>query len=145
MILQFGGRLRGSNHQLPPTVVSTRGREIRCVHEPPHLKKGFVLLKPCSVLNTSEVTVSVVVQDRRNLRRPNIWVIKVPTSGSSSLVDKRGRDGLLRDRLDFRDFARIQERVRSTTERGADIESEDKFSRGAGVRCAGHWGMRTLL
>ena len=145
MLLQFRRRLRGSDHQLPPTAVSTRGREICCAHEPPHLKEAFVLLEPCPILNATEVTVFIIVQDRRDFRRSSVWIIEVPASGSSSLADNRVEGCLLRDRIDLRDFSRVQECICGTTERGTDIESEDKFSRGAGVRCAGHGGTATML
>ena len=66
--LQFHRGLRGPDHQLPPTTMSTGGREIHRVHEPSHLKETLILLEPRSVLNTSEVTVSIIVQDRGNFR-----------------------------------------------------------------------------
>jgi hypothetical protein len=40
--------------------------------------------------------------------------------------------------VDLRDLVRVQECVRSATERSADIEGEDELPRGATVRCAGH-------
>ena len=40
--------------------------------------------------------------------------------------------------MDLRDLARVQECVRGTTERSADIEGENELSRGATVGCAGH-------
>jgi len=144
MVLQFSRRLRGSNRQLPPVTVSTCGREICCIHEPPHLKQTFVLLESCSILNASEVAASIIVQDRRNFCRPHIWVIEVPASDSSSLWIAERRDDLLRDGMDLWDFARVQECVRDTTECGANIESEDESSRGASVRCAGHRETATL-
>ena len=39
-----------------------------------------------------------------------------------------------RDGLDLRNFARVQEGIRGTAERSADIEGDDKFPRGARVR-----------
>ena len=112
------------------------GRSTHCANEPSHLKETFVVLEPCSILNTSEVTVSIIVQDRRDFRRPNVWVVKVPGSSSSSLLDTVAgwKKGLLGDRVDLRDFARVQKCICGTTVGGADIESENKLPRGAAIR-----------
>ena len=39
----------------------------------------------------------------------------------------------------------VQECVRGTTERGADIESKNKFSGGVVIRCMGHGETAILL
>ena len=55
--------------------------------------------------------------------------------GCDAIKDKR--DSLC-DRVNFRDLTRVQEGVCGTTVGGADIESENKLSRGAVVRGAVH-------
>ena len=52
-------------------------------HQPSHLDETFVVLEPGPVLDTSEVTIEVVVQDRRNFGRPDLRVVQVSTSSSS--------------------------------------------------------------
>jgi len=42
-----------------------------------------------------------------------------------------------RDGLDLRDFTRVQQCIRGTTECSPDIESDDKLSRKTRVTCAG--------
>ena len=54
-------------------------------YEPSHLDEVFVVLESCPILDTSEVTVLVIVQDRRDLCRPNVWVTEIPVCGSSRL------------------------------------------------------------
>jgi len=55
----------------------------------------------------------------------------------SLLVRTRRRD-LPCNRLDLRDFSRVQQDIRSTTERSPDIQSNDELSRKAGIRGAGY-------
>lgn len=64
------------------------------IHEPSHLDETFVLLEPRSILHAPEVSVSIVVKDRGNFCRPNVWVIQVPISSSSSLLDATVEKGL---------------------------------------------------
>ena len=51
-----------------------------------------------------------------------------------------------RDGLDSRDFAGVQEGIRGTAERSADIEGNDKFPRGARVTGASnvHGGRKKI-
>ena len=51
-------------------------------YEPSHLEEVLVVLEPCSILDTSETTVLVIVQDRRDLCRPNVWVAEIPACSS---------------------------------------------------------------
>jgi len=46
--------------------------------------------------------------------------------------------GLLCDRVDLRDFSRIEECICGTAEGCADVEGEHKLSGGATIRCAVH-------
>ena len=62
-------QLRGSEDELPPaTDFQQGGRRVIAGHKPSHLKEAFIVLKPCPVLNTSEVAIPIVVQNRRDFR-----------------------------------------------------------------------------
>jgi hypothetical protein len=105
---------------------------------PSHLKKTFVFVKPCSVLNSPKGAVLVVVQDGRDFRRPDLRVVEVSAPSYQGCLAIRDKKDSLCDRVNFRDFARVHEGICGTTVGGADIESENKLSRGAVVRCACH-------
>jgi hypothetical protein len=55
-------------------------------YEPSQLDETFVILKPRSVLDAPEVTVLIIVQDRRDFRRPNVRVVEVPALQSVLVV-----------------------------------------------------------
>lgn len=84
LILQDSRRLIGSKHKLPPVTVSSYGLGIKfgVDGEPSHLDETFVILKSPSVLNALEATVPVVIEDRRDFCRSNVWIVEVPVSGS---------------------------------------------------------------
>ena len=107
-------------------------------YEPSQLDKAFVVLETCSILHTPEVSIPVVVQDRRDFRRSNIRIVQVSTYSSSSCKEVGGCKDSLRDHVDLRYFTRVKERVRGTTVCRANIKREKQLARGATVGCTNH-------
>ena len=65
-----------------------------CVHKPSHLEETFIVLELRSVPNTLQGSVSIIVQDRRNLRRPNVQAVKVPDPSFPLMLDSRVEERL---------------------------------------------------
>jgi len=138
MIRHRGRQLYGREDQLPPNVMSVSRAGERICLPPSHLQKRIAIQEVNPILNTTEIAVEVVIQYGGNFCRPRTRVVEVPISRSSPSVPDQGLWKFSpRNRLNLGDFARIQQGIRSTTEGSPNIESDDKFSRGARVTGAG--------
>ena len=55
-------------------------------HIPSHLKKTLIFVKPHPIFNAPKVAALIVVQDGRNFRQPNLWVIEISVPRFVSVV-----------------------------------------------------------
>ena len=81
----------------------------------------------------------IIIQYGGNFCGPKVRSVEVPISLRHYVLrNQRSVENLPRDKLGLRDFSGVQQGIRSATERSANIESDYKFPRKAGVWGAGH-------